>query len=220
MNEKFFVSILSSNLLNIENSISSVPDVDGIHIDIMDNHFVPNIGFSLNVVKQIKLFTDKDIDCHLMINNPETFALSCAEIGVKYISFHIEACAYPLRLLENLKKYDVQVGIALNPFTSINIDLLLYFDYVLLMTVEPGFGGQKFIKSIPNKINNLYNIINQNNKSVSIQVDGGVDIKTAPICHRNGARMFVLGSSVYSSGYDNANDKFNNIRDNVLNINI
>lgn len=220
MKVKIAPSILSANFLNLEKEIKQVErfGADMLHLDIMDGHFVPNLTFGPGLVKQIRKITNLPLDAHLMIAKPALFIDRFIESGVNYISFHIETDSEYKKLLNRIRKANVKAGIAINPETPIhNVKQVLdYIDYVLIMTVHPGFGGQKYIDDCTPKIQKILEMINQNLSSIKpvpgprlnrgaqesgieIEVDGGIDYQTAKLAKEAGANILVAGNFIFSS---------------------
>lgn len=200
---KIAPSILNCDLINLKELIGLVEKagVDMLHLDIMDGHFVPNISFGPQVVESIKKITKLPLDVHLMIENPQEFISVFARAGASIITVSIEACINLGDDIEAIKKERLEVGVALNPQTPLD-SLLSYLnqvDMALLMTVEPGFGGQKFISSVLPKIALLRDYISKNGLDVDIQVDGGIDLETARWVIDNGANILVAGEYIFGS---------------------
>jgi ribulose-phosphate 3-epimerase len=179
--------------------------VDLFHVDIMDGHFTRNLAMNLEIVTRIKTITRTPIDVHLMVDNPESYLLSLQELQVEYVSFHIEATNQPLRLIQRLKAAGLKAGIALNPGTEVETLSVLAdnLDYVLVMAVEPGFTGQKFIAGALEKISALKRLVDERNLSLLIEVDGGISLETGRRCIERGASILVAGtSSIFNRGAD------------------
>lgn len=198
---KITPSILNSNLANLSGEVSRIPSADGVHVDIMDNHFVPNMTFGLPMVECLRKQTDHFLDMHLMIDNPDDEAPKYAEIGCESVTFHVEACRAPIRLARTLRSLGARASMALRPATPIEPyeDMLKELDMVLLMTVEPGFGGQKFLDLVLPKIKRTRELVKKTGSEIWIQVDGGVSVDTIGRCAEAGADVFVAGSAVYNS---------------------
>ena len=196
-------SLLSANFANLEKDLQMLnsSEADWLHLDIMDGVFVPNISFGLPVVLAVKKLTTKPLDVHLMIVKPENYFEAFAQAGADYISFHIEASNHAHRSIQLLKKLGVKAGIALNPHTPVSLleDIIVYLDYVLLMSVNPGFGGQQFIEQTYKKIEKLKQLIKQSGSKALIQIDGGVNTKNATILYKAGADVLVAGNAVFSA---------------------
>lgn len=194
-------SILSADFANLQRDIENVPDADALHIDVMDNHFVPNLTIGLPVVESIRKITDKFLDIHLMIEEPDVWAPGYAEAGAESVTFHLEAAKAPVRLARDIRAKGARVGMALKPATPIEpyADLLGEIDMVLIMTVEPGFGGQKFLDLTLPKINKARELIDKTDADIWLQVDGGVSSETIGRCAEAGADAFVAGSAVFGA---------------------
>lgn len=197
-------SILNADFANLGAEIARIPDADAIHVDVMDNQFVPNLTIGLPVVEAIRRSTDQMLDIHLMIADPDRWAPGYAEAGAESVTFHAEAAKAPIRLARELHRLGARASIALNPATSVDsvADALGEVDMVLLMTVEPGFGGQKFLDLVLPKIRRTKELLGD--RDVWIQVDGGVSVETIERCAEAGANTFVAGSAVYSAADPNA----------------
>lgn len=194
-------SILNADFAHLGDEIDRVPSADGIHVDVMDYHFVPNHSIGLPVVESIRASTDNMLDIHLMIADPDRWAPSYAEAGAESVTFHVEASNAPIRLARELRKLGARASMALRPATPIEpyIDMLGELDMVLLMTVEPGFGGQSFLDIVLPKIERTRELVQKTGQDIWIQVDGGVSLDTIERCARAGADTFVAGSAVYSA---------------------
>jgi ribulose-phosphate 3-epimerase len=192
-------SILNADLANLSAEITRVPSADGIHLDVMDNRFVPNLTFGLPVVESVRAHTDRFLDIHLMIADVDRWAPGYAEAGAESVTFHIEASDDPVRLARTLRAAGARASMALKPGTPIEPyeDLLPELDMVLLMTVEPGFGGQSFMDSVLPKIERTRALIDKHGGQLWLQVDGGIATDTIERCARAGADTFVAGSAVY-----------------------
>lgn len=200
---KVSASVLSADLLNLESEIRKLEKsgVDMIHFDVMDGIFVDNITYGLPVLKSIKkLSPDMLLDVHLMITKPLKYVREFAESGADIITFHIESKSNTMRTIEELYKTNVKRAIAIKPDTPAEsvFPYMKYLDMVLVMTVEPGFGGQKFM-DMTDKIKAVRNYADENNLDIDIQVDGGIDDKTAPIVKKAGANILVSGSYLFRS---------------------
>ncbi|MBB5791395.1 ribulose-phosphate 3-epimerase [Jiangella mangrovi] len=194
-------SILSSDFANLESEIARLGDADLVHVDVMDNHFVPNLTLGLPVVEAILARTDRRIDCHLMIEAPDRWAPAYAEAGAHNVTFHAEAAAAPVRLARELRRHGSRAGVGLRPATPIEpwADLLPEIDMLLVMTVEPGFGGQAFLDVCLPKIRRARELVSRSGLDIRIQVDGGVSADTIERCADAGADVFVAGSAVYGA---------------------
>lgn len=201
---KIAPSILSADFANLENDIKLIEKSGGdmLHIDVMDGHFVPNITIGAPVIKSIRKKTDITFDVHLMITNPELYIKDFVDAGADIITVHVEASNHLHRLVQTIKNYNVGVGIALNPATPINtIEYLIeYLDMILIMTVNPGFGGQKFINNMYEKIRTLKKYLDKCGSSIPIQVDGGITLNNIENLISCGAKIIVAGSAIFDSG--------------------
>lgn len=196
-------SILSANFGNLDKDIEliNVSDADWIHLDIMDGVFVPNISFGFPIIKAIKKLTKKPLDVHLMIVDPDRFTLAFKDIGADILTVHLEACSHLHRNIQNIKNLGMKAGVAINPHTSIDSlkDIIADIDLVCLMSVNPGFGGQKFIENTFEKIKNLKLLIEQKKSAALIEIDGGVDLKNYKKLIQVGANVLVAGNTVFNS---------------------
>lgn len=198
---KIAPSILAADFSRLGEEIQKA-DINGadlIHIDVMDGHFVPNITIGPDVVKHLRKNTDKPFDVHLMISDPDKYIEKFAEAGADIITVHAEASLHLNRTIQLIKSFGKKAGVALNPATSLSVlDYILpELDMVLLMTVNPGFGGQSYIKSSTRKIEELKNLVLRSTVSIDIEVDGGIDTSTIGLVTRAGANIIVAGSAVY-----------------------
>lgn len=194
-------SVLSADFGNFESEFQTIADADYIHVDVMDNHFVPNLTFGLPVVKRMQEFTPKPLDVHLMIEDVDTWAPKYAELGVFSVTFHLEATNDPVNLARRIRKLGSRAGVAIKPKTELEqvIGSLAEFDQLLVMTVEPGFGGQALIESTLPKIAAARKAIEAANLSIWLQVDGGIDETNISKVAELGADTFVAGSAVFKS---------------------
>ena len=201
--KKILPSILSADFANLERDVRELEQIgiDIFHIDVMDGNFVPNISFGFPIIEAIRSKTDKIFDCHLMIARPEEYVERFCNAGCDMVSFHIEATNHADRVIQIIKNSGKKVGIVLNPQTPIESVkyLLPKLDYVLIMTVNPGFGGQKFIPEMLEKIEELAKIREEKGYSFLIQVDGGVNVETSKLCRDKGADLLVCGSFLFGA---------------------
>ena len=209
-------SILNADFAALGAEIARVPSADAIHVDVMDNHFVPNLTIGLPVVESIRKATSMMLDIHLMISDPDRWAPAFAEAGAESVTFHAEAVKAPIRLARVLRGLGARASMALSPSTSIEpyADMLPELDMVLLMTVEPGFGGQPFLDSVLPKLRRTRELIGGTGKDIWLQVDGGVSLDTIARCAEAGADTFVAGSAVYRA--DDADAMVNELRQKAI----
>jgi ribulose-phosphate 3-epimerase len=196
-------SLLSADFSKLKEEIKEVEKAgaDILHCDIMDGNFVPNISFGQSIVKQVNAMTDLPLDVHLMINEPAKYIKDFADAGADYISVHYENNYHLNRVVNQIKDAGVKAGVVLNPATSVNVleYILPYVDYVLLMSVNPGFGGQKFIPNVLDKVKALKKQITERGLNSKIEIDGGVDLGNIKELSDAGVDMFVCGNSVFGS---------------------
>lgn len=194
-------SILNADFGRLAEEVARIPSADYVHVDVMDNHFVPNLTFGPAMVAALAASTSIPLDGHLMIDDPDRHAAAYAEAGCASVTFHAEAVKAPLRLARELRAMGRKAALALSPSTDIApyADLLPSFDMVLIMTVEPGFGGQPFLDTVLPKIRRTRELISATGADIRLQVDGGVSLETICRCAEAGADTFVAGSAVYSA---------------------
>jgi len=195
-------SILSADFSKIEEAVKMAEEggADVIHIDIMDGHFVPNLTFGPQLVASVREKTSIPLDVHLMVDNPRAFIPLFAEAGADWISIHIEASVHLHKDVTLIKEYEKRAGLALNPATPLHLinEILNELDFILLMTVNPGWGGQEFIESCHSKISKLKNWISGQQLRIPIEIDGGVNLSNMEELIKDGAEILVAGSAVFS----------------------
>ncbi|WP_018023971.1 ribulose-phosphate 3-epimerase [Corynebacterium ulceribovis] len=199
-------SILAADFAHLADDIARVSDADWLHIDVMDGHFVPNLSFGLPVMEAVAKVTDKPLDVHLMIERPELWVDGYVGAGAKTVIFHVEATEEPIALAKHLRAEGCRAGFSLRPSTPIEpyLSMLPHFDQVLVMSVEPGFGGQSFMPDQLEKVRTLRKYIDNNHLPVTIEIDGGIGAETIAQAAEAGCDAFVAGSAVYKAADPNA----------------
>ena len=196
-------SMLSADFNNLAKEIEMInhSEADWFHLDIMDGVFVPNISFGMPIISHINKLANKPLDVHLMIVNPDRYIEEFKKVGADYLTVHYEACTHLHRTIQNIKSEGMKAGVSLNPHTPIRVleDIIQDIDLVLLMSVNPGFGGQKFIENTYSKIESLREMANKKNTNLIIEIDGGVDNTNAQKLIKAGANALVAGSFVFKS---------------------
>jgi ribulose-phosphate 3-epimerase len=194
-------SVLSADFANMERDLQLIANADAVHVDIMDNHFVPNLTFGPQMVQRIQDVSPVPLDVHLMIQHPERWAEGYARTGAECVTFHVEASREPLSVIRAIHEAGGKAGISLKPGTPVEpyLDLLSEVDQVLVMTVEPGFGGQAFMGDMMGKVSTVAEHAKTKSLDLRIQVDGGITVETIALAARAGANTFVAGSSVYAT---------------------
>ncbi|GHH96515.1 ribulose-phosphate 3-epimerase [Neobacillus kokaensis] len=206
---KIAPSILSADFSKLGEEITAVEaaGADYIHVDVMDGHFVPNITIGPLIVEAIRPVTKLPLDVHLMIENPDQYIEAFVKAGADYITVHVEACRHLHRTIQNIKSFGIKAGVVLNPATPVDTiqHIVADVDMVLLMSVNPGFGGQKFIPEVLSKISQVKQMAEAKGLNIEIEVDGGVNADTARQCVEAGANVLVAGSAIYNQeNYANA----------------
>ena len=196
-------SMLSANFGKLEQEIEMVnkSQADWIHLDIMDGVFVPNISYGFPVIKAMAKSAKKPLDAHLMIVDPDRYIARFKELGTEFLSVHYEACTHLHRSIQLIKSMGMKAGVAINPHTPVHnlYEILADVDFVLVMSVNPGFGGQSFIENSLTKISKLRKMIDERSLNCLIQVDGGVNIENAPALIKSGADILVAGNSIFGA---------------------
>ncbi|MFC9694493.1 ribulose-phosphate 3-epimerase [Kribbella sp. NPDC056951] len=199
-------SILAADFSRLAEEAKAVSNADWLHVDVMDNHFVPNLTLGMPVVESLAKATDTPLDLHLMIEDPDRWAPGYVEAGASSVTFHVEACRAPIRTAREIRAKGARAAMALKPATPIEPyeDLLAELDMILIMTVEPGFGGQKFLDVCIPKIRRTKELLVKHGLDLWIEIDGGVSAETIERCAEAGADVFVAGSAVYAADDPNA----------------
>jgi ribulose-phosphate 3-epimerase len=196
-------SLLSCDFANIQRDVEMLNNsqADWLHIDVMDGVFVPNISFGLPVVEAMKRHSKKPLDVHLMIVNPDQYIADFKKVGADYLTVHFEACTHLHRTIQLIHQHEMKAGVALNPHTPVEAlsEIICDLDLVLIMSVNPGFGGQKFIPQAVEKVKKLKNLIQQSGSKALIEIDGGVNLETGKLLADAGADALVAGSFVFNS---------------------
>lgn len=205
MNHKLSVSVLNANFgqLSLEIEMINDSEADWIHLDIMDGVFVPNISFGMPIVAQIKQYAKKPLDVHLMITNPDRYIDAFQEAGADILTVHYETCPHLNRTINYIKEKGMKAGVVLNPHTPVNVleEIVEYVDMILLMSVNPGFGGQKFIPNMFDKVRKLKALCDSKGVNPFIEIDGGIDNSNISQLIDCGVNVFVVGSFIFKS-YD------------------
>lgn len=210
-------SILAADFMNLQSDIQALQGNDDLwlHLDVMDGHFVPNMTFGIPIIKQISKITSIPLDVHLMVTNPNFHIVELKDSNIHNITFHLEAESNPLKLIELAKQFYPKVGISIKPNTlveEIELDVLAHCDLVLVMSVEPGFGGQKFMPSAIQKIKQLKELQDTHALDFIIQVDGGINNETAKLVRDAGANNLVAGSYIFKNDQSEYTNYINSLR--------
>ncbi|MDX3661885.1 ribulose-phosphate 3-epimerase [Streptomyces sp. ID05-26A] len=194
-------SILSADFARLADELAAVPTSDWIHVDVMDNHFVPNLTLGLPVVKSLLKVTDIPIDCHLMIEDPDRWAIGYAEAGAYNVTVHVEAANDPVALAKNLRAAGSKAGLSIKPGTPLEpyVEVLKHYDTLLVMSVEPGFGGQSFMAGVLDKVRQARHLVDTGHLKLVLEIDGGINADTIEQAAQAGVDCFVAGSAVYDA---------------------
>jgi len=194
-------SILSADFARLADEVAAVSDADWIHVDVMDGHFVPNLTIGLPVVKALLGVTDVPLDCHLMIDDPHRWAVGYAEAGAHNVTVHAEAAADPVALAADLRAAGARAGLSIKPGTPLepHLEVLKHYDTLLVMSVEPGFGGQEFIADVLDKVRTARRLVDTGHLTLLVEIDGGINTDTIEQAAEAGVDCFVAGSAVYGA---------------------
>ncbi|TQM84197.1 ribulose-5-phosphate 3-epimerase [Saccharothrix saharensis] len=194
-------SILSADFARLADEAAAVASADWLHVDVMDAHFVPNLTIGLPVVKSLRKATDLPLDCHLMIDDPDRWAIGYAEAGAYNVTVHVEAAEDPVALAKDLRAAGAKAGLSLKPGTPLEpyVDVLKHYDTLLVMSVEPGFGGQSFMAEVLDKVRAARRLVDTGHLRLVVEIDGGINADTIEQAAEAGVDCFVAGSAVYDA---------------------
>ncbi|XVS68297.1 ribulose-phosphate 3-epimerase [Actinosynnema sp. CA-299493] len=194
-------SILSADFARLADEAAAVPSADWLHVDVMDAHFVPNLTIGLPVVKSLREATDLPLDCHLMIDDPDRWAIGYAEAGAYNVTVHVEAARDPVKLAKDLRAAGAKAGLSVKPGTPLEpyVDVLKHYDTLLVMSVEPGFGGQSFMAEVLDKVRLARRLVDTGHLRLVVEIDGGINADTIEQAAEAGVDCFVAGSAVYDA---------------------
>lgn len=192
-------SILSADFARLADEVAAIKGADWVHVDVMDAHFVPNLTIGLPVVQALRRVTDIPMDCHLMIDDPDRWAIGYAEAGSHNVTVHVEAAADPVKLARDLRAAGAKAGLSIKPGTPLEpyVDVLKHYDTLLVMSVEPGFGGQSFIPDVLDKVRTARRLVDTGHLRLLVEIDGGINADTIEAAAEAGVDCFVAGSAVY-----------------------
>ena len=195
-------SLLSADFARLGDEANGVPNADWLHVDVMDGHFVPNLTIGLPVVRSLRAATTLPLDCHLMIEDPDRWATGYAEAGACNVTVHVEAAADPVRLAGEIRAAGALAGLSVKPDTPVepHLGLLRHYDTLLVMSVEPGFGGQDFMPRVLDKVRTVRRLVDRGELTVLIEIDGGINDETIEAAAAAGVDCFVAGSAVFGAG--------------------
>jgi len=194
-------SLLAADFARLGDEANSVPSADWLHVDVMDGHFVPNLTIGLPVVQSLRAVTTLPLDCHLMIEDPDRWATGYAEAGAHNVTVHVEAASDPVKLAADIRAAGAMAGLSVKPNTPVEpyLELLRHYDTLLVMSVEPGFGGQEFIAGVLDKVRSVRRLVDSGELRVLIEIDGGINADTIEAAAEAGVDCFVAGSAVFGA---------------------